>query len=122
MRARSLVYRLAMGALCAAAASGAEPAAAAGATLALATSVTTGIGPTNVTLTATVSGATLTGSIVFKDGLSTVGTAVINKSKAALTTPLGVGIHRFVAVHSSAGSEIDSPEVDVVIDNALACK
>jgi O-antigen ligase len=92
------------------------------ATLTLTSSIASGIAPAAATLTATVAGATLTGNIVFKDGAATLGTVVINKSKAVLTTTLGVGIHRLVAVYTSAGATIGSPELDVVVDNGPVCK
>jgi hypothetical protein len=124
MRPRKFVCHVFVAATCTAIGSAAFPVVAVGATatLTLASSVAAGAGPTGATLTATVSGATLAGNIVFKDGPSTIGTVVINKSKAVLTTTLGVGIHRLVAAYGSGATAIGSPEVDVVVENTLTCK
>jgi hypothetical protein len=96
-------------------------AAASTATLKLTSSAFALVVPNTVTLTATVSGATLSGNILFIDGLSILGSVAIKGSKAVLTTSLGAGIHRLTAAYIGTGNEIDSPSVDVVVENSLAC-
>jgi hypothetical protein len=75
-----------------------------------------------VTLTAAVSGATLSGNIVFADGAVVVGTAPVRSGRATLTTVPPVGIHRYTAAYRSATRNLDSGAVNVVVDNALACR
>jgi hypothetical protein len=91
------------------------------ATLKLTSSAFALVVPNTVTLTATVSGATLSGNILFLDGPSILGSVAIKGSKAVLTTSLGVGIHRLTAAYVGTGSEIHSPTLDVVVDNSLVC-
>ena len=96
-------------------------AAASAATLKLTSSAFALVVPNTMTLTATVSGATLSGNILFLDGPSILGSVAIKGSKAELTTSLGAGIHRLIAAYIGTGSEIDSPSVVVVVENSLAC-
>jgi hypothetical protein len=89
--------------------------------LALASSASVLTVGTAVTLTATVSGASLSGSVLFVDGPTILGTAPLKSSKATLTRALDVGIHRVSAVFQGAGKELDSAPVVVVVDNAAVC-
>jgi trimeric autotransporter adhesin len=124
MHPRNRVLIVATAIVCAVAAGGAVLAKAAGpaATLTLTTSVASGTAPVSLTLTVTVSGPNLMGSILFKDGTSTLGTAPLTRSQAVLSATLGVGIHRLVAVYQGTGSATDSPVVNVIVDNTLACR
>jgi hypothetical protein len=90
-------------------------------TLMLTSSATVLAGPQPVVLTATVSGVTLSGSVLFTAGPLVVGSAPLKGATATLTTTLPVGIHRLSAVYLGAGKELDSPALTVVVDNALAC-
>ena len=90
-------------------------------TLALTASTAFVSGPAPVTLTAKVAGVTLSGSVAFRSGNITVGTAPWNGSTATLVTSLPVGIHALTAVHSVAGKEMDSNVVAVVVDSGAAC-
>ncbi len=89
-------------------------------TLSLASSITTGVAPAKVTLTATIAGAA-NGNVSFKDGTLAIGNAAIDKSAAVLTTTLNAGIHRLSAAYQGSGAEIDSLPVNVVVDNARSC-
>ncbi len=124
MHSRSCVLRVARAILCAAVVGGAGVAYAAGsaASLTLTSSVASGATPLTVNLTVTVTGGNLTGSILFKDGSSTLGTVPVTRSQAVLSATLGVGIHRLVAVYQGTGTATDSPVVNVIVDNTLACK
>jgi hypothetical protein len=86
-------------------------------TLTLTSSAVAVVTPSPVTLTATVAGVSLSGSIVFRDGPTTIGSAAISSSKAVLTIALPVGIHRLTAIYATSGKELDSNVLDVVVDN-----
>jgi hypothetical protein len=91
-------------------------------TLALTSSASETTAGNAVTLTAAVSGATLSGSIVFTDGAVVIGTAGLKNGRATLATAPAVGIHRFAAAYRSATRNLDSGALSVVVDNALACR
>ena len=77
--------------------------------------------PAAVTLTATISGGTLKGNVIFKAGSVVVGNAAITKSSAVLTTSLPVGIHSLTAVFAATGGDIVSAAESVIVDNAATC-
>jgi hypothetical protein len=62
-----------------------------------------------VTLTATVSPSTATGTITFKDGSTTIGTATLGHGSGTLSiSSLGVGSHSLAAVYAGNGNFIAS--------------
>jgi hypothetical protein len=69
-----------------------------------------------VTLTATVTGTHPTGSVIFKDGSSTLGTANLNATNnATYTTPsLGVGDHYLTASYIGDGNNVTSTSQSVL--------
>lgn len=78
--------------------------------------------PTSITLTATVSDSSLTGSMVFMEGTGQIGTGIVANGIASMTTTLPVGVHAITAVFSGSGTVGDSPLFYQVVENALACK
>ena len=99
----------------------ATKAAAATTVLALTSSLAFVVSPSAVTLTTTISGGTLKGNVTFKSGAATLGTAVINKAAAVLSVVLAPGVHSLTATFGAGSSEIVSPPLPVVVDNALGC-
>lgn len=90
--------------------------------LSLSASDTTATFPQPITLTATLSGGVSpTGTVTFKDGSTTLGTATISGSTASFTTTdLSVGDHTVTAVYSGDDNNqsATSAEVDVVVAKA----
>ncbi|HEY2818020.1 MAG TPA: SBBP repeat-containing protein [Casimicrobiaceae bacterium] len=74
-----------------------------------------------LTLTATISGATLSGIVEFRDGRDVIGTAPITAGKAILTPSLPAGVYVLTAVYIGNGVNVDSPLLYQVIDNPLDC-
>ncbi|MEI6569116.1 MAG: Ig-like domain repeat protein, partial [Verrucomicrobiota bacterium] len=63
----------------------------------------------SVTLTSTVSPATVSGTVTFKDGAATLGTAALSAGLATFTTNgLGVGTHTLTAVYSGDATNAPS--------------
>ena len=79
--------------------------AAATTTTTIATSATPSVFGQPVTLTATVTGGTPTGTVTFRDGPTTLGTGTVNGSgQASLTTAaLAVGAHSITAAYGGGG-------------------
>lgn len=70
----------------------------------------------NLVITATMTPLAATGTVTFKDGATTIGTAALASGKASLTTTLGTaGIHKLTVVYggSSTYSGSTSPSVSV---------
>jgi hypothetical protein len=76
---------------------------------------------TPVTLTATVAGPAIAGSVTFMDGASWIGsgTLVANSVTASVTLP--AGIHALNAVLRAPGVITDTADVMQVVDVALVC-
>ena len=74
-----------------------------------------------LTLTATISGATLSGIVEFRDGRDVIGTAAITGGKAVLTPSLPAGVYVLTAVYIGNGVNVDSPLLYQVIDNPIDC-
>lgn len=89
--------------------------------LSLASSASFVVLPTQVTLTATVTGTTLKGNITFKSGAVTLGAAAINANMASIMVTLSAAIHSLTAVFVATGGDVASPPIRVIVDNALAC-
>lgn len=53
-----------------------------------------------VTLTAIVKGASPTGTVVFKDGATTLGTVALTNGSASMTTTFAAGAHTLSAAYS----------------------
>ncbi len=76
---------------------------------------------TLITLTVTVSGPALSGTVTFMDGSSWIGTASLVANGAALTLKLPAGIHALSAVLRVPGSVSDTPVIQQVVDVPLVC-
>jgi hypothetical protein len=74
-----------------------------------------------LTLTATISGATLSGAVEFRHGAFAIGSAAISGGRAILTTTLPAGIYALTAVYVGGGVNIDSAVLYQVVDNPLDC-
>ena len=74
-----------------------------------------------LTFTATITGATFTGAIEFRDGPNGIGSAPISNGKAILTVPLLPGVYALSAVYIGNGVNVDSPVLYQVVDNPLNC-
>ncbi|MET7390600.1 Ig-like domain repeat protein [Streptomyces sp. NPDC005529] len=77
------------------------------------TTLTTGPNPAvageKITLTATVTGSSPTGTVTFKDGTTTLGTASLINGKATFsTTKLGQGPHSLTAVYAGSATNAGS--------------
>jgi len=77
---------------------------------------------TPVTLTATSSGAPLSGTLTFlADGVPIGSSVPFSGTSALATMTLPAGVHALTAVLRSPGVASDTPVVDQVVDLALAC-
>ena len=74
-----------------------------------------------LTITATISGATLTGVAELRDGPYGIATAPISGGRAVFTLSLPAGVYALSAVVVGNGVNIDSPIFYQVVDNPLAC-
>jgi large repetitive protein len=87
-------------------------------TTALVTSATPVVAGTNVTFTATVSGGTPTGAVVFRDGAATLGTVALSGATAALTTSgLPTGTRSITAQY--LGSTEESPSTSSAVSQVI---
>ncbi len=87
-------------------------------TTALVTSATPVVAGTNVTFTATVSGGTPTGAVVFRDGAATLGTVALSGATAALTTSgLPSGTRSITAQY--LGSTEESPSTSSAVSQVI---
>ncbi len=76
---------------------------------------------TAVTLTATLAGAPVSGSVAFMDGATTIGSAILGANKAMLSVTLPAGIHALTALLRAPGTTSDTPVLYQIVDNPLAC-
>ena len=77
---------------------------------------------TPVTLTATLSGPPLSGTLTFlADGVPIGSSVPFSGTSASATMTLPAGVHALSAVLRSPGVASDTPVVDQVVDLALAC-
>jgi len=76
---------------------------------------------TPFTLTATMAGAALAGTVTFMDGSSWIGAVSLVANSAALTLKLPAGIHALSAVLRIAGSASDTPVLQQIVDVPLVC-
>jgi hypothetical protein len=76
---------------------------------------------TPFTLTATMAGPALAGTVTFMDGSSWIGAASLVANSAALTLKLPAGIHALSAVLRIAGSASDTPVLQQIVDVQLVC-
>jgi hypothetical protein len=80
----------------------------------LAASAATAVSGQSITLTATVTPGTATGTITFKDGSTSVGTGTLSSGKAAVSvSTLSVGTHSLTAAYG--GDAADSPSSSNVV-------
>jgi Big-like domain-containing protein/beta-propeller repeat-containing protein len=77
--------------------------------------------PASFTLTATLSGSPLAGSVLFIDGASSIGSASLSGNTATLTTSLPPGIHSLTALLRLPGVAVDTPVLRQVVDVPLSC-
>lgn len=89
-------------------------------TVALASSASTVFFGQPVTLTATVSGVSPTGTVTFKDGTTALGTAALTGTTASFTsTTLSAGAHSFTATYNGdASNDVSTSSVVTVTVNA----
>ena len=76
---------------------------------------------TPFTLTATLSGPALAGTVTFMDGSSWIGAVSLVANSAALTLKLPAGIHALNAVLRIPGSASDTPVLQQIVDVPLVC-
>jgi len=76
---------------------------------------------TPFTLTATMAGPALAGTVTFMDGSSWIGAVSLVANSAALTLKLPAGIHALSAVLRIAGSASDTPVLQQIVDVPLVC-
>ena len=76
---------------------------------------------TPFTLTATLSGPPIAGTVTFMDGSSWIGAGSLVANSAALTLELPAGIHALNAVLRIAGSTSDTQVVQQIVDVPLVC-
>lgn len=74
-----------------------------------------------VTLTATVTGVSASGTVTFLDGPTTLGSANVVDGTATLTTSFGVGVRRLVAIYRDGTDVADTPTLYQVIDQPVVC-
>ena len=77
--------------------------------------------PAGVALAATISGASMAGSVVLMSGASVLAYAPVVANSAAFNVKLPAGIHALSAMLTTPGSYMDSAPVQQVVDNPLAC-
>jgi hypothetical protein len=84
----------------------------------LITSATPVVAGNNVTFTATVTGGTPTGSVLFRDGAATLGTVALSGTSAALTTSgLSAGTHSITALY--LGSTEEEPSTSSALSQVI---
>ena len=76
---------------------------------------------TQIALTATLAGPSVSGTVTFMNGAAWMGSAALVANKATLTTTLPVGIHSLNALLQLPGIAVDTPIVYQVVDTPLAC-
>ncbi|HEV2220118.1 MAG TPA: SBBP repeat-containing protein [Casimicrobiaceae bacterium] len=91
------------------------------AALALTTSNAHVEGPAGVTLTATIAGPSMAGSVAVMSGASVLAYAPIVANKAVFDVNLPIGIHSLTALLTTPGAYLDSAALQLVVDNPLAC-
>jgi len=89
--------------------------------MALTTSNPTSDTQTPVTLTATLSGPAVSGTVTFRAGASWIGSGPLVANQASITLTLPAGIHWLNAVLQLPGSISDTASVVEVIDVPLVC-
>ena len=77
--------------------------------------------PANAALTATITGASMAGSVALMSGASVLAYAPIVANKAVFDVKLPVGIHSLTALLTAPGAYLDSAALQQVVDNPLAC-
>jgi len=76
---------------------------------------------TPVTLTATLSGPPVSGTVNFMDGAAWIGGGVLSGNSASVNVTLPVGIRSLSALLTMAGNSTDSKPVVQVVDVPLTC-
>jgi hypothetical protein len=87
----------------------------------LATSDPAADATTPITLTATLLGASVSGTVTFMDGSTTIASAAMTANNASVTLTLPAGIHTLSALLRSSGTASDTPVVSQVVDVPLVC-
>ena len=91
-------------------------------TMALTSSTNPAVAQTPITLQATISDSTLTGSVIFLDGNSILGTAPISGGVATLSVAMLAGVHRLTAVYRTGTTTSDTAMLYQVVNPALMCQ
>lgn len=74
-----------------------------------------------ITLTATVPGPSVAGTVTFMSGATWIGSATLASNTAAITTKLPAGIHALSALLRAAGSPSDTPVLTQIVDVPISC-
>ena len=91
-----------------------------GATLTLTSSTNPNTVGNPTTLTATATGS-LSGTVLFVDRTSVIGSATLSGGVATFSTPLGVGIRGLTAVFQAGTTELESPVLYQVTNPVAVC-
>jgi hypothetical protein len=76
---------------------------------------------TPITLTATLSGPPVSGTVIFMDGISWIGSGVLSANRASVTATLPAGIHSLSATLGIPGNSADTIPVVQIVDVPLTC-
>jgi hypothetical protein len=76
---------------------------------------------TPITLTATLPGAPVSGSVVFFSENGWLGSASLAGNRASVSLTLSAGVHALSALLQIPGNAVDSPVVSEVVDVPLVC-